>query len=778
MIARLLAVAAIAAAFAGAATAAPTIGLQSGQPVSLLIPGSSFSTSYYVDVGANDAQLQVQLDNQSNDDVDFVLRYGTPFADATANEGATPDADLFLDYAHYWGLSPSGDESVIVQKSSTIPLRAGRWYIALLNQTNGAQNLTLTATLRSTVPQAGIEFFYSGSDGCVRDAWFDTAATTPVDGNSGTTLGEQRRNALAQAGQLLASQLKLPVGLRVSACWQPLGGSRTDGARIAFAGPTAYIFDSADFGVPWLPDKYTWYSVTEMVRRSGAPQCATFSNECNSAFDIEATFNSDLDPPVNIIGAPFYYGFTGTNKPERSIDFVTTTMHELTHGLGFLSVVNVDPDNDSAPLGARARASNGLSYDDAFSRQLALVNAQARTYKPFLGIDTTDAERAAALVAPDAVRWSGMEAVISPRNEKRNEPMPDNFPLLFTPCEREVPTDPCTTLPGSTLSHTVQPGDLMNAYDSGLSNRDLGLALPMLNALGWSNDDAPAPVYAIPVAGNWYDRTRGGHGLDFQLYARDTVNGDLYFVIFYTFEADNLPEYYLGLGRLIDGKFIGAKQANGIALMRLRYNAASRRTELDRTSAGQLFIDFNQAAQSPACRSASRSGAGALAVMKWSIRSERDTWCIEPAVLASAHTAPDFSGHWYSGNGNDLGWGMELLSIKGAAGQSQLVAVVYYPDLQGRSRWAITALADVNLANTPVLTLNEVASGYCRTCAVPAGPTQVRTIGTIQLKLTQPTRVEPADGANRVSISISIPGVADFRRDDVPLTLLSAPAGQ
>ncbi|GMV28692.1 MAG: hypothetical protein AMXMBFR59_08170 [Rhodanobacteraceae bacterium] len=777
MIVRLFA-AAILAAFAGTAAAAPTIGLQSGQPVNLLIPASSFSTSYYIDVGAADAQLQVQVDNLTDDDVDFVLRYGTPFADATANEGAPPDADLFLDYAHYWGLSPNGDESVIVQKSSTIPLRAGRWYIALLNQTGTAQNLTLTATLRETVPQAGIDFFYSGSDGCRREAWFDATATTPIDGNSGTTLGEQRRNALAHAGQLLATQLALPNRLRVSACWQPLGGSRTDGARIAFAGPTAYVFDSADFSVPWLPDKYTWYSVTEMVRRSGAPQCATFSNDCDTAFDMEATFNSDLDPPVNIIGAPFYYGFTGAGKPQRSIDFVTTTMHELTHGLGFLSVVNVDPENGETPLGARARASNGLSYDDAFSRQLALVDAQTRTYKPFLGVDTTDAERAAALVTPDAVRWSGMEAVNSPRNEKRNDPMPDSFPQLFTPCERDAPADPCTTLPGSTLSHTVQPGDLMNAYDNGLSNRDLGLALPMLNALGWSNDDAPAPNYTIPVVGNWYDRSRGGHGLDFQLYSRDAANGDLYFVIFYTFEPDNRPEYYLGLGRLIDGKFIGAKQADGIALMRLRYSAATRRTEIDRSSTGQLFIDFNQARQSPACRSADRNGAPALAVMRWSIRGERDTWCIEPAVTATAHTTPDFSGHWYSGNGNDLGWGMELLSIRGAAGQSQLVAIVYYPDLQGRSRWAITALTDVNLANTPVLALNEVTSGYCRTCPTPAGPTQVRPAGTIQLKLTQPTRTEPADGANRVSISISIPGVAEFRRDDVPLTLLSAPPGQ
>ncbi len=769
------ALAALAAVVPCLALAEPSIGLQSGQPASFLIPGSSFSTSYYVDVRTGDAQLQLQLDNLTNDDVDIVLRYGTPFADRTANEGAPPDGDLFLDYAHYWGLSAGGDESILVQKSSPIPLRAGRWYIAVLNQTGQAQNLTLTATLRDSVPQAAMQFTYLASGSCSGSGWSDTTPATPIDGNPGTTLGEQRRNALQKAGELLATQLKLPIPLRVNACWEALGGNRTDGARIAQAQPNGYLYDSADFSVPWLPDKYTWYSVTEMVRLSGTPQCGTFGNSCGTP-DIQTTFNSDIDPPNNVVNAPFYYGYTGANKPARSIDFISTTMHELTHGLGFLGLVNTDADSND-PLGARAAARNGQEYDDAFSRQLVTVNAQTRSYKPFLGVDTSDAERAAVLVSQDGLRWAGMEAVTSTRNERRNQPMPDNFPLMFAPCDRDAVTDPCTTLPGSTLSHTVQPGDLMNAYDNGTSNRDLGLALPMLDALGWSNADAPPPTYALPVAGNWYDRTHGGHGLDFQLYSRDAVNGDLYFVIFYTFEDDNQPEYYLGLGRLIDGKFIGAKQANGIALMRLRYNAASHGTVIDRTSSGQLFIDFNQAAQSPACRSADRGGASALAVMKWSIRGDGATWCLEPAVPASAHTTPDFSGHWYGGNPNDLGWGMELLSLNGPAGQNRLVAVVYYPDLQGRSRWAITALSDVDLANTPALSLNEV-TGYCRTCPPPSGGTTARAVGTIRLKLTRPTRVEPADGVNRVSIAISIPGVADFRRDDVPLTLLSAPPGQ
>lgn len=765
----------LALAAASAAVAAPTIALQNGQAATFSMPGANFSTSYYVDVPLGSAQLKLELDNQGSGNVDLLLRYGTPFADRTANEGASPDADLFLDYAHYWGLSRGGDETILVQKSSRIPLQPGRWYVAVLNYSPAAQNVSLKASLSGTVPIAGINFVFPSASDCDNAPWNDTTPATPIDGNDGTTRGAQRRNALARAGELLAQQLQSPLPVTVRACWQKLGGSPSEGARIAAAGPTTFIVDSENFGVPWLPDKYTWYAVTEAVRLSGTPQCGTFGNSCSEP-DIEATFNSDLDPPVNVINAPFYYGFTGASKPSRSIDFIATTMHELTHGMGFVSLVNADPDD--GVLGGRSSSSSGNAYDDAFSRQLVLVDTATRNVVPFLAPQVSDAQRAAGMVSNDGVRWAGAEAVASPLNQRRDQPAPDNLPLIFAPCERDTPGVQCATRPGSTLSHTVQPGDLMNAFDDGSANRSLGLALPMLHALGWASADAAPPVYAVPVTGNWYDRSHGGHGIDFQLYERNAAEGDLYFVIFYTFEADNLPEYYLGLGRLIDGRFVGAKQGDGIALMRLRYNATARRTELDPSSAGNLLIDFNQAAQSPSCRSADRAGAGMLAVMRWSIRSEEGSWCIEPAVLPSARITPDFSGHWYSGNGTDLGWGMELLSIRGANGQPQLVAIVYYPDSQGRSRWAITQLTAVNLANTPVLTLYEVTSGYCRSCAPPAGGTQTRIAGTVQFKLTAPTRTSPADGANRISININIPGVAEFRRDDVPLTLLSAPAGQ
>jgi hypothetical protein len=756
------------------AAAAPEIALQNGQTVNFTLPGSSFSTSYYIDVPASSQEFRLQLNNTSPlARTNLYLRYATPFADRTANENAAPDENLFSEYAQYRSALTLGDESLRVYKSSTVPLRAGRWFVAVTNAGTTEQPVALTATLRDTAEQSQIDFNFAQSLICDTAPWNDATPVQPIDGNPGTTLGEQRRNAIRYAGQRLFQELRSPMPVRVLACWEALGGDMENGAPVAQAGPTTIFAGDVGGRAAWLPEPYTWYAAAEVTRLSGTSTCATANGACDSN-DIQAYFNSDLDPPRNVIGMPFYYGYTGASKPENSIDFIAVAMHELTHGLGFFGLTMMDPLR--GPIGSRYPRNN-LGYDDIFGRNIVTVDTANRTYKPFYGSDTSDAERAAALVSGDGLRWSGAEAAASERNLLRNQAMPDNFPRLFAPCEREAPENPCGVRRGSTLSHTTQPGDLMNPFYSDEILRELGLALPMLNAMGWSNAPAPAAAFATPIAGNWYDRARSGHGIDFQLYSRDAVNGDLYFVIFYTFESDRQPEYYLGLGRLIDGRFIGAKQGDGIALMRLRYNAQLGRSELDRSSRGTLLIDFNKAGQSPYCRSASRSGAGALAVMNWSIRDERGTWCLEPAVLPASHTAPDFSGHWYSGNSSDQGWGMELLSIKGVAGQSQLVVVFYYPDLQGRSRWVISGLADVNLSDTQDLPLYEV-HGYCRTCLAPEGPNPVTAVGSIRLRLTSPTRTEPADGANRVSVRVQIPNVADFRRDDVPLTLLSAPPGE
>ncbi|HVJ61565.1 MAG TPA: hypothetical protein VM555_02500 [Tahibacter sp.] len=750
------------------AVAEPTIGLPNGQPAAFAIPAGSFSTSYYFDVTDSGQQLVVDLTNGGAGDTDLMLRYGSPFPDRSEG-GAVADFDLLLRYAHYRGISANGGESIAVQRSNTIPLRNGRWYIVVYNNAGTAQNVQLSARVNDAAAKRGITFVFNrpGPD-CDVAPWTDTTPATPIDGNNGTTLGEQRRNALTYAGTQLSNAIESPVAVTVRACWKAQGGNTTDGATIAYAGPDTFVLDGNDFPQPYLPEKYSWYAIGEAVRQAGTTRCGAVGGSCDAP-DIEATFNTDIDPPANVINRPFYYGYTAASKPVRTIDFVTTSMHELTHGLGFVGLVNVDAEQ--GPVGARATSNIGVPYDDAFGKQLVTVNTIDRTYRPFLGPATTDADRAAALVSNNGLRWAGIEAVNSPENVNRNQVAPDNFPLMFAPCERDDGSQACATRPGSTLSHTVQPGDLMNAFDNGESIRDLGLALPMLKALGWSNAASVPPTYGAPIPSNWFDRAHNGHGIDFQLFDRDPVNGDRYFVIFYTYDANGVPEWYQGFGRIVDGIFVGGKESRGISLQRVIYNAALRRSELDPSVAGTIEIDFNQAANSPACRSGNRDGASQLAIMSWTLRNETGRWCMEPAIAAAARSTPDFGGHWWAGNG-DSGWGMELFTLKGGA-QPLLVGYLYYPDGLGNSRWAVIPVTPVDLANTATINLQEITSGFCRLCTPPA-QAQTRNIGTIQFKLTQPQRNDPPGTANSVTINLAVPGTnIRFSRTNTPITLLS-----
>ncbi|MDP2602930.1 MAG: hypothetical protein Q8S00_10100 [Deltaproteobacteria bacterium] len=73
--------------------------------------------------------------------------------------------------------------------------------------------------------------------------------------------------------------------------------------------------------------------------------------------DISATFSSTIGTPGCLQSSGWYYGFDG-NPPAGTIDFVSVLLHELGHGLGFLT-----PVDDG--IGAKF---SGL--DDAFMRHL------------------------------------------------------------------------------------------------------------------------------------------------------------------------------------------------------------------------------------------------------------------------------------------------------------------------------------------------------------------------------------------------------------------------
>lgn len=778
--------------------------LQSGVPAALTLPANNLVLNAYIDVDATAKRLSIDVcgvqpcDGRQGSggagDFDLFVRYGSPFPSSGLSE------DLLNRYAHYHSVSSSTNEFVVVLPSSRMPLQAGRWYITVVNASNVTGSGTLTATTSASTQLGAIHLDFGNpstdpNSPCDDSFWNDTTPATPIGGNTATTLGAQRQNALFHASTELINQLQIPVDITVHACGAHLGGDNNS-AILAHASPLTYLFDDPQFPINSLPKKYTWYSITSAVRLSGTSGCGLGGGSCDGVAneELEAVFNEDIGMPNIVGGEKFYLGFDPSPNPGHSLDFVTIAMHEMTHGLGFFGLVNLDPTQ--GPVGAKAGISGGSiaftnldlgPYDDIYDDFIAIVDSTT-AYTPFMGYEVNganDAARAAAVTSGPVVstdgdynpgtqtgiRWSDPVAANASVNANAGKPAPDNFPSLYAPCDK-ITTTTCVPEPSSTLSHTIQSGDMMNAFYSGFNLRSMGLAVPMLSPLGWSNAASSAPVFGQTIPSNWFDSTHSGHGFDFQVVLRDTQFGhDVYLLTFYTYDANGNPEWYQAQGSFVDGVFLPDLQSNGQTLYRLVYTSS----DLGHITAhadsvnGSVIVDFNQAAQSPACRNVNRNGAALLGVMSWTIGSDSGQWCMQPIVQLGDHASPDLNGHWYSAT--DGGWGFELLDVKSAGGAAPTVVVyVYYPGANGQPTWA-TASGSLNLAGTTTLDLLAVNDGYCRTCTPPSQLTGV-SVGLISLSFA--TNLPGGRPAGTVSISASYSG-GSFTRANDPITQLSVP---
>ncbi|MGH8090239.1 MAG: hypothetical protein ACREO6_02175 [Rudaea sp.] len=796
-------------------------GLQTGAATTLpQLPKGNYLSNYYIDVPAGMQQLGVTL-NATGGDVDMFVRYGSPFpVQSSGASFPTVSYDLLSRYGQYHSISATSNESVLILPSDKVPLQAGRWYITLINSGTTTASVSLAAVAApNTVPGAiDIDFNSAYTDpkdatnNCDISYWTDPTAATPIGGNNGTTLGQQRKNALTQAANELVTQLGILTTVTVQACGARLGGTDKS-ATLAHAGATSFFYDEPQFPSPSLPQKYTWYPSTAATRLNGSSLCGFAGGPCDtkSNDEIAATFNMDIGSSTVLGGENFYLGFDPNQKPARDVDFISIAMHEMTHGLGFLGLVNTD--STQGPLGAKAgiivdTASNSASigygsavtdgpFDDIFDNQVAIVSGS--TYTPFAGYEVNganDAARAAAMVsgpvtttggyAPGiytGIRWDDPATYNSTVNIHSAETAPNNFPSLYAPCDQSKGTT-CAMQNGSTLSHTVQSGDMMNAYYSNQNLRTMGLAVPMLGPIGWSNGAATMPTWGQPIQSNWYDVSHSGHGFDLQLLAHDATYGDVYFLTFYSYDANGVPEWYQAAGRLIDGMFLPSLQADGETLYRLVYtssaqggiafhaDSACKGSALQNIPPCSVVVDFNQAANSPACRNADRSQSPLLAVMYWNIGSDSGSWCMQPIVSTSAHAMPDYNGHWNAPT--DSGWGFELLDVSNGSAAPAVIVYLYYP---GKSNQPVWATASGTLAgNSATMPVYSIANGYCRTCTPPAGGLSGTQIGTMTLTLNSISGTQRPTG--KVTFNLANGDGTSFARTNETIQMLSLPTGQ
>lgn len=165
----------------------------------------------------------------------------------------------------------------------------------------------------------------------------DTTPATPVGGNVGTTVGQQRLIAYKKALELWGKTLASDVTIVVQGSFARLSCTAS-GGTLASAGALQIW---ADF--PNAPLTNHWYgsalanAISGFDLSPGPLDPGSLAEPYND--DIVANFNGDVGKPDCIAGPGWYYGLDSNPGPGQ-IDFLDTFMHEVSHGLGFQNFAN------------------------------------------------------------------------------------------------------------------------------------------------------------------------------------------------------------------------------------------------------------------------------------------------------------------------------------------------------------------------------------------------------------------------------------------------------
>jgi FG-GAP-like repeat len=282
-------------------------------------------------------------------------------------------------------------------------------------------------------------------------------AASAAGGNGGATLGAQRLIAFQRAAVIWANNLSSPVEIRVDANFNPLTCTSTS-ATLGSAGTKTVHRDFA--GAPLAS---TWYPQALANSIAGTDLNPTGS----SASDIGAQFNSAIGTTC-AFPLIWYYGLDG-NPPAGTLDFVSVVLHELGHGLGFQSFVDL------------ASGTQLIGFDDVFSHNLE-NHSTGKLYPQM-----TDAERVTASQSTGNLHWVGAN-VVAASGSLTAGVHPSGHVQMYAPNPQQ---------PGSSVSHfdtAVAPNELMEPFYTG-ANHDVALTLDLFSDLGWALAP-PRPVDA------------------------------------------------------------------------------------------------------------------------------------------------------------------------------------------------------------------------------------------------------------------------------------------
>jgi len=285
----------------------------------------------------------------------------------------------------------------------------------------------------------------------------DPTPRTPVGGNTGTTLGEQRLIAIENAASFWGVLLGSSVDIRVQARFNPL----TCTPNSATLGSAGALNSAADF--VGAPQPNTWYHIALANALAGVD-----IDPSNN--DINMQISSSLDTGCLNGYTGYYYGLDG-NEPAGTFDLQAVLIHELAHGLGFSTLVDI-------PTGVKASG-----FDDAYMRNLE----DHSTGKQWP--DMSNAERVASAIDAGDLHFTGASVVAAAGFLTGGRHAGSGHVQSYAPLALAL---------GSSVSHfdtAVTPNDLMEPF---IFNNALStLVTQAMYDIGWP---LPGPTWTPTVS--------------------------------------------------------------------------------------------------------------------------------------------------------------------------------------------------------------------------------------------------------------------------------------
>ncbi len=352
----------------------------------------------------------------------------------------------------------------------------------------------------------------------------DATPATPVGGNPGTTLGQQRLNAVQRAADIWGGILDSPVEIRIQVRFVSLSCT-SDTAVLANSSTIQVVSDfTANAGFPGPEFPGTWYPTALANRRAGRDLMPGNAN--TNADDITTHINSTLGQTG--CGFDWYYGFD--NQHGAKVDLIATLLHEFAHGFGFAT--NVDP-------------STGIEFQsrpDIFERNIL------DTTSGKLWTDMTNVERGISATNTGHLVWAGAAVTVT-------------APTVL----EGTPTLNVSAPAAVAGTYTIGLAEFGPAIDATGVSGTLVAALDPADTTGPTTFDACSPITnASAVAGRIALVDRGN--CNFVVKTMNAQDAGAIAVVVADNRVESLPPGMAGVDPSITIPTISVSQADGAAL--------------------------------------------------------------------------------------------------------------------------------------------------------------------------------------------------------------------